>query len=304
MDKKTFLCPYCQEELIEGAKFCKKCGARLNVCPDCGHPLKPEAQFCPKCGARLVSLSAMEENRHTADSPEAPAYEPPGKPVPAVPEYRPADPHPSSTFQGSSRHLGGLIPAIIGGAAIIAIAAGIFFLNNPSRKEPKVPIAGAETSSSAVTPPTSETGAWDDTPTDASAAEPALSDASGAESAVPSDGFAVESAAPSDSFGAESAAAGLSSGTQDYILPESNSRLLTESDLTGLSKEELRLARNEIYARYGRKFKDTALQDYFDSKPWYQGTEEPAAFDARQDAVLSKTEIANLDFIKAHENLN
>ena len=90
MDKKTFLCPYCQEELIEGAKFCKKCGARLNVCPDCGHPLKPEAQFCPKCGARLVSLSAMEENRHTADSPEAPAYEPPGKPVPAVPEYVPS----------------------------------------------------------------------------------------------------------------------------------------------------------------------------------------------------------------------
>lgn len=43
---------------------------------------------------------------------------------------------------------------------------------------------------------------------------------------------------------------------------------LKKSDLEDLSKSELRLARNEIYARHGRRFQDQELQDYFDSQEW------------------------------------
>ena len=56
---------------------------------------------------------------------------------------------------------------------------------------------------------------------------------------------------------------------QDYILPDSSSRILSDSEVSGLSKEELRLARNEIFARHGRKFDDAQLQSYFESKSWY-----------------------------------
>ena len=56
----------------------------------------------------------------------------------------------------------------------------------------------------------------------------------------------------------------------EYVLPFSSDRLLTDADLRDLTKEELRLARNEILARHGRTFKDQNLQAHFDSKSWYQ----------------------------------
>lgn len=84
----------------------------------------------------------------------------------------------------------------------------------------------------------------------------------------------------------------------DYILPQSSTQLLTESDLSGLSANDLMLARNEIYARHGRKFIDTQIQAYFNSKSWYHGTVEAADFDA---SVLSSIERTNISFISAHE---
>lgn len=84
----------------------------------------------------------------------------------------------------------------------------------------------------------------------------------------------------------------------DYILPQSSTQLLTEADLTGLSANELMLARNEIYARHGRKFVDAQIQAYFNTKSWYHGTIEAANFDS---SVLSSIERANVSFISAHE---
>ena len=86
--------------------------------------------------------------------------------------------------------------------------------------------------------------------------------------------------------------------TGDYILPQSSTEVLTEEDIEGLSAEELLLARNEIYARHGRKFSTPEIQAYFDSKSWYNGTISPEDFDT---SVLNSTERANVSFIKSHE---
>ena len=40
--------------------------------------------------------------------------------------------------------------------------------------------------------------------------------------------------------------------TADYIIPDSDTKLLTDSDIEGLSARELNYAKNEIYARHGR----------------------------------------------------
>lgn len=56
----------------------------------------------------------------------------------------------------------------------------------------------------------------------------------------------------------------------DYILPDSARRVLDASEIEGLTKEQLRIARNEIYARYAWNFEDATLQSYFDSKAWYR----------------------------------
>ena len=64
----------------------------------------------------------------------------------------------------------------------------------------------------------------------------------------------------------------------EYILPDSDSRNLTRADLQGLSKEELRLARNEIFARHGMIFGVADLDAYFGEKSWYKPTVAYADF--------------------------
>ena len=56
----------------------------------------------------------------------------------------------------------------------------------------------------------------------------------------------------------------------DYILADSGTRALTQNDIKGLSKYDLALARNEIYARHGRKFQTKEYSDYFSGKSWYK----------------------------------
>lgn len=87
--------------------------------------------------------------------------------------------------------------------------------------------------------------------------------------------------------------------SDQYVFPESDTRKLTKTDMEGLSKTELRIGRNEIYARHGRRFTDQTLQEYFDGMDWYVGTIDPDDFDETQ--YLSKLERRNANFIKKYE---
>lgn len=87
----------------------------------------------------------------------------------------------------------------------------------------------------------------------------------------------------------------------DYILPNSDSQFLTESDLYHLTDEEVRLARNEIYARHGREFKSIELQEYFNGKHWYYPLYDPDYFDEHCYDMFNEYEKDNLDFIKQYE---
>lgn len=84
----------------------------------------------------------------------------------------------------------------------------------------------------------------------------------------------------------------------EYILPESDSRILTKEDLDGFDANMCRLARNEIYARHGRMFNDTELQEYFNGCSWYEGSIEGADF---EESLLNDFEIVNRDLIVAYE---
>lgn len=89
----------------------------------------------------------------------------------------------------------------------------------------------------------------------------------------------------------------------NYILPNSSTEYLTEEQLIrmNLTGEQLRLARNEIYARYGRRFKTAEIQAYFDAQTWYVPKYEPEEFDAIEDDVLNPYEKYNLALIKSLE---
>lgn len=84
---------------------------------------------------------------------------------------------------------------------------------------------------------------------------------------------------------------------EEYILPECEIRIYTKEELSSLSGDELRLARNEIYARHGRKFDSEDLRNYFQSKSWYTPQYEGADFDVKGDSVLNEYELANRNLI-------
>lgn len=85
----------------------------------------------------------------------------------------------------------------------------------------------------------------------------------------------------------------------EYVFADSSEYELYEGDCDGLTALECRIAKNEIYARHGRKFKDEALQNYFESCSWYNGTIEPEDF---TEDMLSDTEISNLQTIGSYES--
>ena len=85
---------------------------------------------------------------------------------------------------------------------------------------------------------------------------------------------------------------------QEYILEGSDSRYILKSELQGFTAEQCRLARNEIYARHGRKFDDESLQNYFNLKNWYIPT---VASDEFEESMLNSYELANRDLIVEYE---
>ena len=54
--------------------------------------------------------------------------------------------------------------------------------------------------------------------------------------------------------------------------PKASMRLLGEEDLRALNKDDLKIMRNEIFARYGLIFKtDGEMDKYFRTQEWYKG---------------------------------
>ncbi|WP_062055739.1 YARHG domain-containing protein [Aquimarina longa] len=72
---------------------------------------------------------------------------------------------------------------------------------------------------------------------------------------------------------------------------------LSDQELQSKSKEELRLIRNEVFARKGYVFKSEDLNTYFKTKPWYTP-------DATIKVTLSDEEQNYIDRVKNIENPN
>jgi hypothetical protein len=73
-------------------------------------------------------------------------------------------------------------------------------------------------------------------------------------------------------------------------------KTITDQMLHGLSLHELRLLRNEVYARHGRMFRAEWLQQYFYQQPWYTPDEN------FKDESLSGNDKLNVEAIVKLEN--
>ena len=90
--------------------------------------------------------------------------------------------------------------------------------------------------------------------------------------------------------------------TQDFTYrpnvgewPEASQRVLTEEDIWNYTSEELRLMRNEIYARHGYCFKIKDMRYHFESQDWYM----PVTTDIR--TALTDIEVQNIELVYEYE---
>lgn len=82
-------------------------------------------------------------------------------------------------------------------------------------------------------------------------------------------------------------------GGSGVVIPDSSERLLTADDIATFGANELRIARNEIFARNGFRFKDPSLRAHFSRFAWYQPTTD--------NVQLSAIEKANVALLKSAE---
>lgn len=94
----------------------------------------------------------------------------------------------------------------------------------------------------------------------------------------------------------------LESDYTQYIIYDSDSRYIDDSDLDVLSQTDVQLARNEIFARHGRGFKTDWIREYFESTNWYEEQYDPEYFDNNiVNSVFNDFEKTNANYILEYE---
>jgi len=84
-------------------------------------------------------------------------------------------------------------------------------------------------------------------------------------------------------------------GARNGVFANASLRKLSDSDVEKANKLQLRLMRNEIYARHGYTFKSEDLKNYFGNCDWYKGTK------TNVDAELTEIENSNIKLIQKYE---
>lgn len=96
-----------------------------------------------------------------------------------------------------------------------------------------------------------------------------------------------------------------------YLCSYSSERLITDEDIEHIKKTKyngipkgkdiLQMVINEMYAKYGYKFKSEEIQAYFDSKEWYRNIK---SYNSNMDDIYSEMtdlEKDNINFLNEHK---
>ncbi len=83
--------------------------------------------------------------------------------------------------------------------------------------------------------------------------------------------------------------------SSQYVIADSDRRMLSDADVRSLDAQGLRVARNEIFARHGYTFNSADLRRHFSRQPWY----EPG----NKQVLLNAVEQANVAFLLGRERV-
>jgi hypothetical protein len=81
---------------------------------------------------------------------------------------------------------------------------------------------------------------------------------------------------------------------EGFMTPQE--RIITGAELQGKSRDELRVMRNEVFARHGKIFQNPDLSGYFTRKSWYSQNLKYS------DSLLTDVDKENIRIIQEHEN--
>lgn len=90
---------------------------------------------------------------------------------------------------------------------------------------------------------------------------------------------------------------GTSNPYNSIRLIDASSRPLTKSEVEQMTRAELALARNAIYARHGYQFNNPELREFFSHQKWFKASDVK-----REDIPFTKTELDNIRLIQAQEH--
>lgn len=302
-------------------------------CGKCGNKIRDGERFCSKCGARVESASSLSDEQSFQDWQQSRPL------VYDQQEKKSGREHDSAVTDGMGYGYGSKtseedvfeeewekeekkekITFIILGVIIIllvaAIVAGVIFLvksgeDKESKRTPQLNEEMKEElqqSNKNLEPTEEPTGEATPEPTQEPTAEPTQEPTAEptqepTQEVTPVPTQEVTPVPTQEVTPVPTQAAGTDTSSE-YIIADSSTRYLTNADLSPLSEWEVRIARNEIYARHGRIFNTKELADYFAEKSWYTPSISPDNFN---NSYLNSIEIENLKFItnyeKAH-NLN
>jgi hypothetical protein len=82
--------------------------------------------------------------------------------------------------------------------------------------------------------------------------------------------------------------------------PQATARILNNSDLNNLTKWELRVMRNEIFARHGYVFKTDIMSGYFNKVDWYNKIDK-LNYSNNASNLLTNIEKKNIKLIQKYE---
>lgn len=241
--------------------------APAGYCRNCCAPLEAGAAFCMQCGTPInapagASDTAQYQAQNYGAAPAAYTQEQEKKPL--IPTW---------------------VLGVIAAVLVIGVGLFVFFTANSS--------PSTSTNTAATTVAAEISAATTEAATTAAATTaPATTEAATT---------AAASTAAASTAAANDYVNGIGNESTEYILPESQTRVYSTSELSVLSTAQLELARNEIYARHGREFKTDYISAHFKSKSWYHVEYSAEAFDAIQESVFSSIEKQNIDNIKAVE---
>lgn len=277
-------CDQCGAQIAEGMRFCENCGAAVpddqeeehpqagqSFCLSCGAPLVAGEAFCTRCGTPIGQAGQNVAVDRTSVMPSVS-----GAPVEAG-------------KQKSSKTLTIVIIVLI--VALLAIGG---FIGWQIYKDKQGAASSSETPAATTT---SNTGGASST----SSTNSGGTSSSSTTSQTGSSGTSTTGTSTTGTSTTTSSNPYIQANPGDYVFSDSSSRYLSESELTSLSKEKLRIARNEIFARNGREFNDNQLKEYFTSKSWYRPSIAADDFDVNIESRLNSYEYANVNLIKQVE---